>query len=48
MIDLVVWSFVFALTPVALLLAWRLISWAGDVLVHGSRRAPPRTGHARG
>jgi hypothetical protein len=30
MLDLVLWSFIVALTPVALSLAWSLISWIGD------------------
>ncbi len=44
MIDLVVWSFVIALVPVALDLARRLISGAGDLLGHG----PPCARQVRG
>jgi hypothetical protein len=43
MIDLVIWSTVIAFTPVALDLAWRLISGAGELLGLGRSAAPPRT-----
>jgi hypothetical protein len=39
MVDLVYWSFVMALTPVALGLAWRLISDVGDRIGLGRSRA---------
>ena len=39
MLDLVLWSFVIALTPVALGLAWKLISRVGDLIGLGLSRA---------
>jgi hypothetical protein len=38
-LDLVLWSFVIALTPVALGLAWKLISGIGDRISLGPSRA---------
>lgn len=39
MIDLVFWSFVIVLAPVALALAWSLISGVGDLIGLGLSRA---------
>jgi hypothetical protein len=39
MVDLVLWSFVLVLTPVALGLAWKLIYTVGDLIGLGLSRA---------
>jgi hypothetical protein len=44
MVDLVLWSFVIALTPAGLGLARKLIAGAGHFIGAGLRGAPPQGG----